>query len=168
MHDGLNTHLLLACDTTVTISMSFGGTSWAISPLDMNLGTINVLTSGTAAATSQMCAGGIFDIGTITGGGSGAPSWIVGDTFLKNVYSVFRANPASVGFAQLASGVSSSTGTSTVSPNPIQVSFSGSSTPTSTSGSSGGGLIGAASSNKNIAISFTLLTTVAACFTILL
>ncbi|OJA14051.1 hypothetical protein AZE42_05216, partial [Rhizopogon vesiculosus] len=153
------------CDTSVTVSISFGGTSWQISPLDMNLGTVNVLT--TVAATSQMCAGGIFDIGTIAGSGTSVPSWIVGDTFLKNVYSVFRANPASVGFAQLASGLSSSTGTS--SPNPIQVSFSGSATPTSTGSSGGsGGLLGAASANKNIAVSLTLLATVAACFTILL
>ncbi|KAJ7224261.1 aspartic peptidase domain-containing protein [Mycena pura] len=34
--------------------------------------------------------------------GNSAPSWIVGDTFLKNVYSVFRYNPASIGFASLS------------------------------------------------------------------
>lgn len=56
-----------------------------------------------------MCAGGIFDIGTTIGNAQGVPSWIVGDTFLKNVYTVFQANPPAVGFAQLASGLSSST-----------------------------------------------------------
>ncbi|KAG1871567.1 aspartic peptidase domain-containing protein, partial [Suillus subluteus] len=86
---------------------------WAISPLDMNLGTLNDTMTGNADATSQMCAGGIFDIGI-----GGVPAWIVGDTFLKNVYSVFRASPAAVGFAQLASGLSSSTGSS--DPNPVQ------------------------------------------------
>jgi hypothetical protein len=34
---------------------------------------------------------------------SGSPiSWIVGATFLKNVYSVYRYNPPAVGFAQLS------------------------------------------------------------------
>lgn len=34
---------------------------------------------------------------------TGGPSWIVGDTFLKNVYSVFRYdNPRAVGFAELS------------------------------------------------------------------
>jgi cathepsin D len=142
--------------------MSFGGSTWTINPADMNLGSVPSSVSGT---TTQMCAGGIFDIGTSVGSGAGVPTWIVGDTFLKNVYSVFRANPAAVGFAQLASGLSPST-TGTSSPNPAKVS---SSTATSTSGSSSSNpLAGAASHNTNIAISLTLLASVAACFTFLL
>ncbi|KAG2135856.1 acid protease [Suillus clintonianus] len=149
------------CTTDVTVTMSFGGTTWSINPLDMNLGSLPSSVTGT---TTQMCAGGIFDIGTSVGSGAGVPTWIVGDTFLKNVYSVFRANPAAVGFAQLASGLSTSTGTST--PNPAKVS---SSTATSTSGStSGNPLIGTASTNTNVAVSLTLLASVAACFTLLL
>jgi hypothetical protein len=95
------TYIFLACDTNVTVYISFGGTNWAISPLDMNLGTLNDTMIGNAGASSpsQMCAGGIFDIGI-----GSAPAWIVGDTFLKNVYSVFHASPAAVGFAQLAGG----------------------------------------------------------------
>ncbi|KAG1884523.1 hypothetical protein F4604DRAFT_1730889, partial [Suillus subluteus] len=80
----------------------------------MNLGTLNDTMIGNASASSQMCASGIFDIGI-----GSPPPWIVGDTFLKNVYSVFHASPAAVGFAQLASGLSSSTGSS--DPNPVQV-----------------------------------------------
>jgi cathepsin D len=133
--------------------MSFGGTDWKISPLDINVGTV----------TSGMCAGAIFDAGVLAGGGFNE-TWIVGDTFLKNVYSVFRAEPPAVGFAQLASGLSSSTGT--FDPNPLQ---SGSlPAPTTSGGSSGGGLIGAASANENIAVSLTLLATVTACFALLL
>jgi hypothetical protein len=41
-------------------------------------------------------------------GPSSGPGWIVGDTFLKNVYSVFRVNPASAGVAVLAAGAQSS------------------------------------------------------------
>lgn len=143
--------------------MSFGGSTWTINPADMNLGSVPSSISGT---TTQMCAGGIFDIGTGVGSGPGVPTWIIGDTFLKNVYSVFRANPAGVGFAQLASGLSPST-TGTSSSNPAKVS---SSTATSTSGSSGSSnpLAGAASQNTNIAVSLTLLASVAACFTLLL
>ncbi|RDX54940.1 acid protease [Lentinus brumalis] len=65
------------CSTKVAISMAFGGKLWPISDADMNLGS---------------------NVGT----GGGNPVWVVGDTFLKNVYSVFRANPPSVGFAQLS------------------------------------------------------------------
>lgn len=99
-----------ACSTDVSVSISFGGTSWPISSADMNLGTINIGSSAgpTSGASTQMCVGGIFDIGNTVGTGQGVPSWIVGDTFLKNVYSVYRASPPSVGFAQLASGLSSS------------------------------------------------------------
>jgi len=133
--------------------MSFGGTDWKISPLDINVGTV----------TSGMCAGAIFDAGVLDDGEFNE-IWLVGDTFLKNVYSVFRAEPPAVGFAQLASGLSSSTGT--FDPNPVQ---SGSlPAPTTSGGHSGGGLIGAASANENIAVLLTFLATVTACFALLL
>lgn len=147
------------CTTDVTVTISFGGSTWTINPADMNLGSISTTTS---AATTQMCAGGIFDIGTSVGSGSNVPTWIIGDTFLKNVYSVFRANPAAVGFAQLASGLST-TATGTSNPNPAKVTSSATSTS-----SSGNPLLGAASPKSNIAVSLTLLASVAAFFTILL
>jgi len=83
------------CTTNIQVSFSFGGQSWPINPADMNLGTIG----------QGLCLGGIFDLtqGSDVGEGGGNPSWVVGDTFLKNVYSVFRANPPSIGFAQLSS-----------------------------------------------------------------
>ncbi|TFK89318.1 acid protease [Polyporus arcularius HHB13444] len=82
------------CSTKVAISMAFGGKLWPISDADMNLGTVS----------PGLCLGGIFDLslGSNVGTGGGNPVWVVGDTFLKNVYSVFRANPPSVGFAQLS------------------------------------------------------------------
>jgi cathepsin D len=51
--------------------------------------------------SSTQCLGSIFTF--TSNSNSVGPAWIVGDTFLKNVYTVFRANPASVGFAALAS-----------------------------------------------------------------
>lgn len=100
--------------------MAFGGQSWPISSADMNLGSVQ----------GQQCLGGIFDLnlGSNVGSGGGNPNWVVGDTFLvsdavhlfiynwisilfqKNVYSVFRANPAAVGFAQLSDTAGGSSG----------------------------------------------------------
>ncbi|KAK6992211.1 aspartic peptidase A1 [Favolaschia claudopus] len=76
------------CDTTVTVTLAFGGSTWTMSPADFRLSRVG---SGT-------CLGAFFSLTT----GSNAPSWIVGDSFLKNVYSVFRFNPPSIGFARLS------------------------------------------------------------------
>ncbi|KAH8980926.1 acid protease, partial [Lactarius hatsudake] len=90
------------CNTDLSISMSFGGPSWPISLADMNLGTVG----------NGRCLGAIFDItqGTNVTLGEGNPAWIIGDTFLKNVYSVFRASPPAVGFAQLSNAAGGSSG----------------------------------------------------------
>lgn len=62
----------------------------------MNLGAVN--TAGT------YCLGGIFVLseGSSVPSDSSSLTWVVGDTFLKNVYSVFRQTPAAVGFAALS------------------------------------------------------------------
>jgi len=84
--------------------MAFGGKSWPINAKDMNLGRVN--TGGT------ICAGAIFDlnVGSNIGQGGGSPSWVVGGTFLKNVYSVFRSQPAAIGFAELSDAAGGSSG----------------------------------------------------------
>ncbi|KAH9479681.1 Aspartic protease [Psilocybe cubensis] len=77
------------CDTSVNVSLNFGGSrSWSISPADFQLSRL----------TRTTCLGAFFVLST----GSSAPRWIVGDTFLKNVYSVFRYTPLSIGFAELS------------------------------------------------------------------
>ncbi|KAJ7929665.1 aspartic peptidase domain-containing protein [Mycena leptocephala] len=83
------------CTTMLNISMAFGGKLWPISPADMNLGTVNMFLG--MGDGGSMCIGGIFDW---TGNGTvpveqGKPSW-------KNVYSVYRQSPLSIGFAQLS------------------------------------------------------------------
>ncbi|KAF9474318.1 acid protease [Pholiota conissans] len=80
------------CNTQLNVAFSFGGKSWAINEADMNLGQ--------DPGESSKCVGAIFDGGIPANAGL---SWIIGDTFLKNVYSVFRATPPSVGLAQLSS-----------------------------------------------------------------
>ncbi|KAI0335064.1 acid protease [Cubamyces sp. BRFM 1775] len=101
------------CSTDVQVSLAFGGKSWPISSADMNLGRIS----------ASMCVGGIFDLslGSDVSGGGGNPVWVVGDTFLKNVYSVFRSNPAAVGFAQLSDAAGGSSGTPTNIPGSATV-----------------------------------------------
>ncbi|KAG7093524.1 hypothetical protein E1B28_007198 [Marasmius oreades] len=81
-------YYLYPCKTIVDVTVAFGGRSWPISNADFQVDQ----------ASSTLCVGAFF---AISGGGS-APAWIVGDTFLKNVYSVYRYNPPSVGFAQLS------------------------------------------------------------------
>ena len=102
--DTLRYAFSLACSTTISVTMAFGGKSWPIDAQDMNFGRVST--------TSDICLGGIFDLtaGTSIGGGGGNPNWVVGGTFLKNVYSVFRSQPAAIGFAQLSEAASRSSG----------------------------------------------------------
>jgi len=79
------------CDTEVTVTMAFGGNTWSVSPSDFKLEQVS----------NSQCLGAFFELPEATD--SITPPWIVGDTFLKNVYTVFRFNPPSVGFANLSS-----------------------------------------------------------------
>lgn len=90
------------CTTKVSVTVSFGGKAWPINTADMSLGEI--------APGSSSCLGGIFDLslGSSIVSGNGSPNWVVGDTFLKNVYSVYRSQPPSIGFAQLSDAVGGS------------------------------------------------------------
>jgi cathepsin D len=71
--------------------MNYGGKDWPISEADFMFGQ----------ASPTVCVGAIFEI-PISGN---VIQWIVGDTFLKNVYSVYRFSPPSIGFAQLAPSI---------------------------------------------------------------
>lgn len=59
---------IIACDTTVNVTIAFGGQNWPISAEDFQLTKLS----------STQCLGAFFELTT----GSSAPSWIVGDTFL--------------------------------------------------------------------------------------
>ena len=117
--------LSTACDTSVNVTISFGGKrSWTISSVDFQLTKL----------TKDTCLGAFFELQS----GSSAPSWIVGDTFLvrftftelrgitlislylpqqKNVYSVFRYSPLSIGFADLSSTAIAANGVNRPPPN---------------------------------------------------
>ncbi|KAF8999685.1 aspartic peptidase domain-containing protein, partial [Cyathus striatus] len=77
----------IPCNGTVHVSLTFGSKSWSISPLDFNAGPY----------FGAQCLSAFYEIET-----HGKMSWVIGDTFLKNVYSVFRYSPPSVGFAELS------------------------------------------------------------------
>ncbi|KAL0575800.1 hypothetical protein V5O48_006178 [Marasmius crinis-equi] len=124
------------CDTQLTVTMSYGGKSWPINPQDMNLGRVS--------SFSNQCVGGIFDLsrGSNIASGGGSPGWVVGATFLKNVYSVFRAsNPPQIGFAELSDAAGGSSGMISTSASPTATGLNSSSPnlPSSSSGTPGAG-----------------------------
>ncbi|KAF8732410.1 hypothetical protein AX14_004403 [Amanita brunnescens Koide BX004] len=122
------------CTTNVTVTLSFGGRAWPINPKDMIIGN---------APNSNKCVGGIFDLSAgsnITPGG-GNPEFVIGDTFLKNVYAVFRSSPPSVGFGQLSSQAGGTGGSGAVSASssggvftPAALSTGTATTPSSSTG----------------------------------
>ncbi|EKM61392.1 uncharacterized protein PHACADRAFT_247956 [Phanerochaete carnosa HHB-10118-sp] len=85
-------YYIYPCSTTVTVEVNWGNSAifWTISAADFALEQVD----------QDNCAGAFFEI---SNSGSSTPPFIFGDVFLKNVYSVFRSNPAAVGFAQLSS-----------------------------------------------------------------
>ncbi|GJE87685.1 aspartic peptidase domain-containing protein [Phanerochaete sordida] len=119
-------YYLYPCSTQVTVEVTWGSSSksWTISPADFALQQVD----------QDTCAGAFFEIPTQ---GTSAPPFIFGDTFLKNVYSVFRSSPASVGFAQLSSESIAMNGANGAAPSATIGSVQ-SVTPTNT-GSSGSG-----------------------------
>ena len=70
---------LSACDTSVTVSLSFGGKNWTISSADFRLTTLS----------NGKCLGAFFELAT----GASAPPWIIGDTFLVN-YFILHSLPS--------------------------------------------------------------------------
>ncbi|KAI5454915.1 hypothetical protein NCC49_002191 [Naganishia albida] len=127
------------CNTQISLSLQFGSVSYAVSNGDFNLGQFT--------SNAQYCTGAIYAQNL----GSQSPiQWIVGATFLKNVYSVFRYNPTAIGFAALAGNASSLTTASGASSTAL---------PTAT-GSNGGGS-GGGSTSAAMALGMTPLGLVA-------
>jgi len=81
----------IPCSTSVPVSLAFTSRSWSIATADLQFGLLGDASEG-------YCLGAFFDISL----GVGGVQWVVGQAFLKNVYSVYRYSPASVGFAELS------------------------------------------------------------------
>ncbi|KAG8988578.1 hypothetical protein FRB90_002675, partial [Tulasnella sp. 427] len=76
------------CSSKLNIQFKFGGSFFALNPVDFNLGR--------TGSSSSTCVGGILGMG----GGFPADLAIVGDEFLKSWYSVYDySHGARVGFA---------------------------------------------------------------------
>ena len=116
--------------------MQYGGLSYEISTADMNLGRFST--------QSDMCTGAFFQMDM----SSQSPiSWIVGASFLKNVYSVYRYEPTAIGFAALSgqsSTVSNGTNTPTTGGGTINGNGSGSDSSSGAGRGSAAGLAGIA------------------------
>ncbi|GHJ87143.1 hypothetical protein NliqN6_3545 [Naganishia liquefaciens] len=122
------------CSTDISMTMTFDSFTVEINQADFNIGSYGV--DGT------MCIGGVY-VQSLSS--SSSIQWIIGDTMLKNVYSVYRYSPAAVGFAKLASDTSSTgnTPSSSTSASPAAASSTGAST-------SLGSTVSSASSNASM------------------
>ncbi|KAI0677640.1 acid protease [Trametes maxima] len=80
----------LPCDAFPEVSFNWGGKTWIISAEDFN--------AGMTEEGSDECIGGIAGADL----GLGNNTWLLGDTFMKSVYTVFSVDKNAVGFAQLA------------------------------------------------------------------
>ncbi|KAI0699923.1 acid protease [Cerioporus squamosus] len=78
------------CDAVPQVALSWGGKTWLISADDFNLGMVE--------EGSSDCVGAFVALDL----GLGDNVWLLGDTFMKNVYTVFSVDKNSVGFAELA------------------------------------------------------------------
>lgn len=74
------------CSSIPTVSLTFAGKAFPISPKIFNLGR--------TSSSSNDCVGGVVGV-------SGLGFWVVGDVFLQNVYTSFDLGKNHVGFANL-------------------------------------------------------------------
>ncbi|WFD21230.1 cathepsin D [Malassezia caprae] len=81
------------CKQKFEVEFVFGGRSFKLSNDDLNLGP--------ASTFGSSCVSAIFVSPTQS---DRMPAWIVGDSFLKTVFSAFGSSPPSVGFANLPKG----------------------------------------------------------------
>jgi len=103
----------------VVVSLAFGGINYQISAQDF---IVDQIATGYCLAAFFVLELNSGSSPLPGGGNSNNPTWVVGDSFLKNVYSVFRAEPPSVGFANLSAvtgaigfaGTQISNGTTTI------------------------------------------------------
>jgi cathepsin D len=131
------------CTTTVSISLTFGGTEFTMNSADFNGGQLG----------SGYCLGAIFEIDLSTTG----LDWVVGDAFLKNVFSVFEYEPARVGFANLVGGAAQEVAAIETG---ADVATSTAVLPTAAGGASSAGIVGGAGLPTPVASSGTVAAVV--------
>ncbi|KAA1067417.1 hypothetical protein PGT21_004503 [Puccinia graminis f. sp. tritici] len=85
------------CNSSVLVTFRFGGKNYSMAPDDFNLGPFG---------SNGRCLGSVFEL-ELSGASRSLISWVIGDSFLKNVLSVYRYVPPAVGFAKLSSNFNS-------------------------------------------------------------
>jgi len=88
--DATNGYYSFPCSSVPDVSFSWGGKDWPITAANFNLGvTASGATTCVGALASQ-------DLGL------GSNVWLLGDSFMKNVYTAFSVDKNAVGFAALS------------------------------------------------------------------
>ncbi|WVW78445.1 hypothetical protein I302_100399 [Kwoniella bestiolae CBS 10118] len=126
------------CSTNVNFEITFGGFTIKITDQDFNLGRYT--------SDQTMCTGAAY----VQSLSSSSPvQWIVGDAAIKNTYTVFRYEPAAVGFANLAGAVTSSeAAASTTIPDASAIAATSAVASTTRSSSSASTTSGSASASQ--------------------
>ncbi|RYP48190.1 hypothetical protein DL769_011231 [Monosporascus sp. CRB-8-3] len=121
------------CDSSVPVAFTFAGASWNISSADLL----------SATSDDNVCTANIFGIEVVKG------SWLLGDVFLKNVYSVFDLDESRIGFA---AELTSSGGDTTT---PTESTTSPTNSPAATTSESSSGSSAAPSASPSIDTGFS-------------
>ncbi|KAF7896206.1 hypothetical protein EAF00_006220 [Botryotinia globosa] len=87
------------CSTTTSISFTFSGVTYNVSSVDW-----------VGPSVDGVCTSNVYAVAVVD-----TNSWLIGDTFFKNVYALFDVDQDRVGLAQKKAIKSSATSTSSVS-----------------------------------------------------
>ncbi|KAI3126339.1 hypothetical protein CBS147326_7612 [Penicillium roqueforti] len=145
---------LIPCNSTATIEFEFSGVKYSVSPKDY--------VGNTESTGSDYC------ISTIVGYASNGANWLVGDVFLKNVYTVFDFDNGKIGFGALSksnSSSSSSVGNGTFTASASNGTAASAANATSTS-STMATVSGGSASHLVRGISWSMLTVMLGAFAI--
>ncbi|KAJ7629992.1 acid protease [Mycena polygramma] len=96
LFDSTNGYYSFPCDTPPKVAFNWGGADWVISADNINLGQTE--------EGSSLCVSALTGVDV----GIGSNVWLLGDSFMKNVYSVFDFDQNAVGFAVLSTAGSAS------------------------------------------------------------
>ena len=83
-------YYVFPCDANIKVEFTFGKHTWTLKTEDLI----------SQKLSRRVCLSSLFAMSTKSG--SRMPAWIIGDTFLKTVFSVFDAGKNQIGFASLS------------------------------------------------------------------